>query len=110
MDRDSTHTPPTLLSVAEVMARYGLRDRRSARRVMDSAGAFRIGAGLFVRLADLLAFEERQQAARRAAAGAGADARGSGPARPGAAAKNERRPLRPGWWREADAGAGRGRG
>ena len=70
MERESTPAPPALLTVRDVMARYNLRDRRSARRVMDAAGAFRIGAGLFVRLADLLAFEERQKDARRPTASA----------------------------------------
>jgi hypothetical protein len=36
-----------LLTVADVMARYRLRDRRAARRAMDAAGSFKIGAGLF---------------------------------------------------------------
>ncbi len=31
------------LTVADVLARYQLRDRRSARRVMDEAGAFTVG-------------------------------------------------------------------
>jgi hypothetical protein len=30
---------PELLTVAEVMARYRLADRRAARRIMDEAGA-----------------------------------------------------------------------
>ena len=107
MERESIPTPPALLTVRDVMARYELRDRRSARRVMDAAGAFRIGAGLFVRLADLLAFEERQKDARRSGASAGADHTPAA-ARFGAGAT--KRPLRPGWWREADAGAGRGAG
>jgi hypothetical protein len=45
-----------LLTVTDVMARYRLRDRRAARRIMDAAGSFRMGAGLFVRLSDLLAY------------------------------------------------------
>jgi hypothetical protein len=106
MDRQPTPEPPALLTVADVMARYDLRDRRSARRVMDAAGAFLIGARLFIRLADLLALEERQKDARRPAASANADSRPSR-ARPGAGARKERPLLRPGWWREADAGAGR---
>jgi hypothetical protein len=109
MERKSIPTPPALLTVRDVMARYELRDRRSARRVMDAAGAFRIGAGLFVRLTDLLAFEERQKDARRPAASAGPGP-APVPAKAGAAARKKRHPLRPGWWREADTGAGRGPG
>ena len=83
-----------VLTVTDVMARYRLRDRRAARRVMDSAGAFRIGAGLFVRFADLLAFEERQRAARRQGAALPQPAQPPGTAR---------RPLPPGWWRDVDS-------
>ena len=50
---------PEVLDAAAVMARYGLRDRRSARRVMDAAGAFVIGGRLLVRAHDLTQHEER---------------------------------------------------
>ena len=59
---------PTYLGVEAVMARYGLRDRRAARRVMDAAGAFAVGRRLYVTEADLVAHEERLRAARRAQA------------------------------------------
>ena len=76
------------------MTRYRLRDRRAARRVMDAAGGFKVGAGLFVRLSDLLDFEERQ---RR-------DRRGAGHSTPAIARRRvARRPLEPGWWRGDDS-------
>jgi hypothetical protein len=79
-----------LLTVADVMARYRLRDRRAARRVMDAAGGFKIGAGLFVRLSDLFELEERQRAARQSASSVS----------PTPAMNRSRRPLEPGWWRD----------
>jgi hypothetical protein len=79
-----------LLTVADVMARYRLRDRRAARRVMDAAGGFKIGAGLFVRLSDLLELEERQRAARQSASSVS----------PAPATSRSRRLLEPGWWRD----------
>jgi len=68
--RTHGHAPPTahperLLGVGEVMARYGLRDRRTARGVMDAAGAFVVARRLYVREADLLAYEDALRAARR---------------------------------------------
>lgn len=92
---------PELLDVPAVMARYGLRDRRSARRLMDEANGFVIAGRLVVSVADLAAHEERLRAARRApqrpqeAPGA----RGRGRTFPGAS-KGARRPLAPGWWRQ----------
>lgn len=95
---------PALMDVAAVMARYGLRDRRAARRVMDEAGAFKVGAGLFVRLDDLLALEEQRRASRRSPGNEVVEHR---PAPPGSVrSRGRRQPLAPGWWRESD-GAGR---
>lgn len=54
-----------VLNVADVMARYGLRDRRAARRLMDEAGAFVVGGRLVLRREDLVAHEEALRAARR---------------------------------------------
>lgn len=87
---------PALLGVAEVMARYGLRDRRAARAVMDAAGAFLVGRRLFVDVGDLLAYEERQRAARRAGRAPDTPSTRTPPPRPPRA----RAPLEPGWWRE----------
>ncbi len=82
-----------VLTVDLVMARYHLRDRRSARRLMDEAGSFRIGASLYVRLEDLEAFEEARKAARRSSVKpTRTPAMRSQPA-----ARIE--PLAPGWWR-----------
>ena len=88
---------PVLLTVGVVMGRYGLRDRRAARRVMDAAGAFQVGGRLLVRAEDLLAWEECRIAARAPTAGpTEPQPRGrSARTRPAA-----RAPLPPGWWRE----------
>lgn len=103
---------PELLTVADVMARYRLADRRSARRVMDEAGSFRIGAGLFVSVDDLLAHEARARAARRSSP--------DPPPPPGlpAARARQRQPsasrqrgsLPAGWWRTGTEATGEGRG
>src|SRR5262245_31641140 len=97
-----------LLTVAEVMARYGLRDRRAARRVMDDAGAFELAGKLYLRSADLLAHEEALIAARK---GTALPDLSNDPTRPPARprARKERmvrQPLGPGWWRQ-DPTAGR---
>lgn len=91
-----------LLAVAEVMARYRLHDRRAARRLMDAAGGFRMGAKLYVRLEDLLALEERQRVARRAQLSA------EPRPMPAAASPRSPRPLEPGWWRREPDDRGRG--
>jgi len=94
LDRGARPRAPEVLTVADVMGRYSLRDRRAARRAMNEAGAFRIGAGLYVRRDDLEAFEERQKAARQATA--------SPTVRAPAPARTERETIatRPGWWRQ----------
>jgi hypothetical protein len=89
-----------LLTVAEVMARYHLRDRRSARRLMDAAGSFRMGAGLFVRLSNLLELEESRRQARLAI-----DAPGTGRRSPAEPDDRRRQPLERGWWRRDDSEA-----
>ena len=61
----TTSPLPTLLTVADVAARYGFADRRAARALMDRAGAFRVGGRVFVRADDLDAFERAQADARR---------------------------------------------
>jgi hypothetical protein len=87
-----------LLSVFDVMERYGLRDRRDARRLMDEIGALLIATNLYVRRQDLLAYEERLIAAR-ARQGVAAPKRGV--SNRGMAAKPQGERLSPGWWREA---------
>lgn len=94
----SGHSPREVLGVVEVMARYGLRDRRAARRLMDEAGAFIVGGRLVLRREDLLAHEEALRAARRpVGARAGAQVRPTSTRPRTGRARPE--PLRPGWWR-----------
>jgi hypothetical protein len=100
------NAPDGLLGVADVMGRYGLRDRRAARRVMDEVGSFVVATNLYVRRLDLLGYEDAQKAARKAQIGPPARAEGNPrlPARKTPAPRTE--PLRPGWWRnEVRAGS-----
>jgi hypothetical protein len=93
---------PPVLGVLEVMARYALRDRRSARRLMNEAGGFMVAGRLVVRVDDLAAWERAQAAARRPA-GEGAPAALEGRRRRGRGRRTsgtERAPLAPGWWRD----------
>ncbi len=86
---------PELLGIEQVMRRYGLRDRRVARRVMDEAGGFMVGRRLVVRLDDLDAYERRLRTARRG---------GDSALRRTSTGRGRRRPpaqIQPGWWREA---------
>ena len=91
-----------VLDVVDVMTRYGLRDRRAARRLMDEAGAFMVGGRLVLRREDLLAYEEALRAARRPAAHSEAGG-SSGHPRPRPRGRRAgpptTEPLRPGWWR-----------
>jgi hypothetical protein len=99
-ESDGGLTTDALLTVEMVMARYHLRDRRAARRLMDDAGGFRIGAHLYVRLEDLRAFEDARKVARRSTAGTERS-----PAPP-AQTRTSPQPLAPGWWREGDRSSG----
>lgn len=91
-----------VLGVAEVMARYGLRDRRAARRLIDGAGGFLVAGRLVVRADDLAAWERAQAADRKrpadgpVAAQEGLRAR----RRTHGVATRPRAPLPPGWWRD----------
>ncbi len=88
-----------LLTVDEVVSRYRLRDRRTARALMHEIGAIRIGRRLFVQSADVARYE----AAHRDAPGS---ARSSEPGSPAGARTPPRRtakpttPLPAGWWRQ----------
>lgn len=98
---------PGLLGVADVLARYSLTDRRAARRIMDTVGAFRMGANLYVRADALNAHEEALIAARRGEGTSAAPndfqpARGRRPRR---AVRKVREPLPAEWWREPLAAA-----
>ena len=96
-----TRDPDDLLTVAEVMARYRLRDRRAARRIIDAAGGFRMGAGLFVRVSDLRELEDRHRHARAAT-----EDPHVAPATPlGSRDPCRRQPLERGWWRRDDSEA-----
>lgn len=53
------------------MAEYGIRTRRAARSLMNKVGAFTVATNLYVRRADLLAYEEALIASRRAPASPG---------------------------------------
>ncbi|WP_217914991.1 hypothetical protein [Miltoncostaea marina] len=93
---------PPVIGVPEVMARYGLRDRRAARRLMDAAGGFLVAGHLVVRVDDLAAWERAQAAARRAPVQAAQAARNGRRTHGKAAATSTgpRAPLAPGWWRD----------
>jgi hypothetical protein len=102
--RSLTDLPP-VVGVAAVMARYALRDRRAARRLMDAAGGFLVAGRLVVRVDDLDAHELALRDARRAAGGAQGRASGPHPpcgAPPARTGRGE--PLRPGWWRTGEGG------
>jgi len=96
---DRAEAGDVVLTVDLVMVRYHLRDRRTARRLMDEAGSFRLGASLYVRLEDLIALEESRKVVRRTVTAAA-------PALPrqGAVGAGRRR-LPPGWWRDGDLGS-----
>ena len=89
-----------LLDVSEVMERYHLRDRRTARGVMDAAGAFVVARRLYVREADLVAYEDALRTARRSRPRSADPPSGRRAGRrltpPPARADS----LAPGWWRE----------
>ena len=90
-------TEPEVLGVPEVLARYGLKDPRAARRIIDEAGGFIIAGKAVVRRADLHAHEEALKAARRPH---------TQPERRPRTTSRDRRParttepLKPGWWRQ----------
>jgi hypothetical protein len=85
-----------LLTAEDLVVRYRLRDVRTARALMNRAGAFKLAGRLYLRADDLVAYEDdlRQQSTQ------------SPPSVPIARARQTRRtgrpaaPLRPGWWRD----------
>ena len=89
-----------LLGATEVMERYGLCDRRTARGVMDTAGAFVVARRLYVREADLLADEEALRGARRSSPHAEGPSRSRPAGRHPSPSPARADPLPPGWWRE----------
>jgi hypothetical protein len=89
---------PGVIGVDQVCARYGLRDRPAARKVMRSAGAFVIAGRLMVRLDDLDAFERRQAEASRRMHRVAPRPRRHSAVRTSITPKRYE-PLPPGWWR-----------
>jgi len=92
---------PPVINVAQVRARYGIRDAAAARKLMRTAGAFVVAGRLVVRVDDLDAFEQSQaDAARRLNR---ADTRPHGHRRrEPQRQRNVFEPLPRGWWRSAD--------
>ena len=92
---------PELLDVAAVLERYGLRDRRAARKVIDAAGGFVVAGRLLVRLDDLMAHEDELRQARRQGSGhPAAPVKATTPRRSRRTPPERREPLHAGWWRE----------
>ncbi len=88
-----------VLGVEDVMRRYGYADARAARRVMNAAGAFKVGARLFVHEERLRAHEEGLVAARKA----GTHSEPGNPTRSVSRPRRhrtKREPLPLDWWRE----------
>jgi hypothetical protein len=61
---------PQIIGVDDVRARYGLRDKAAARRLMRRAGGFVVAGRLMVRVDDLDAFERAAANASRSNASA----------------------------------------
>ena len=63
--RSAAPTPivglPDILSVQDIMARYRVRDRRTARRIMDEAGCFTIRGSAYVYADDLASLERERR-------------------------------------------------
>ena len=87
---------PPVLKVTDVMARYGMRDERTARRLMNEAGAFKVGGRLVVR-EDFLEKYERRLATPAQPVRA-TTARRPGGRRPAPSAASPA--SGPDWWRE----------
>lgn len=89
---------PAVLRVEEVMLRYGMRDRRTARSLMYDAGGFKVAGRLVVREDDLGAHERRLAAPanppRLVSAAVPSRSRRAPQASPGASPADG-----PDWWR-----------
>jgi hypothetical protein len=88
-----------LLSVDDLMARYGLRDRRTARVLMHTIGAIRIGRRLFVQSEDVARYEAAHRAAPAPPRRPGPDSH-SGLRTPRMRASELPSLLPAGWWRQ----------
>jgi hypothetical protein len=87
---------PPVLKVTDVMARYGMRDERTARRLMNEAGAFKVGGRLVVR-EDFLEQHERRLATPAQPVRAVHSRRSRGRRQASSAASPA---SGPDWWRE----------
>ena len=61
----ASDTATDVLTVDDVLARYHLKDRRAARRIICDAGGFVIANRAVVRRGDLLAHEDSLRRARK---------------------------------------------
>ena len=96
-------TPNTvMLSVDDILRRYGLRDRRAARKLMDEAGAFSVAGKLLIDPADLEAWEAERKAVRRAQTAPAPQAKARPRPAPRKPREPRKEPLAPGWWRRPD--------
>lgn len=91
---------PPILGVDDVMARYGARDRRTARGVMHEAGAFTVAGKLVVR-EDVLDQWERRQAT----AGRVTNPSPARPAKTSLSVASASPASGPDWWRVSEADA-----
>lgn len=89
---------PALLGVPAVAARYGLKDRPAARKLMRQAGAFLAAGRLVVREDDLDAYERTQAAAARSAVTPAP--RAAGRTHRAHRARQTPTDLKPDWWRD----------
>jgi hypothetical protein len=91
------------LSTDDVMSRYRLRDKRTARSIMDAAGAMKVAGRLLVSEVDLEAWEARQKQRRAEQASPPETTLETTARRPRARPRDRQAndPLPPGWWRES---------
>ncbi len=87
------------MDAAAVMARYRLKDPRTARRVMRQAGAIKVARRLLVTHADLLVYEADRR--RELASDAPVVRLPTSKPAPRRSAAPVDEPLAPGWWRAA---------
>lgn len=92
-----------VMTVEDVMRRYQFADPRAARRVMDSAGAFKLGARLMIRADRLRQYENDLMNERLAPGRPAVIPPSSGSASRGRTRRvPAREPLGPGWWHDYD--------
>jgi hypothetical protein len=69
---------PELLTLDDLMARYGLRDRRKARWIAREAGSLKVGHRILVPIDQLVEWERRQLDVQAASTAEAPHARRSG--------------------------------